>query len=149
MKTSRGFTLVELLVVFAMGALIIGIAPLAFGRMRESAEYRETLQTLISEMRAARLGAISQGRETRFAVNLQQRWYGIEGKSRHPIASALTLRATVGANELQQDGLASIRFLPGGGASGGSFDLLRASGAGVRLRVDWMTGRVEQEPLAP
>ena len=149
MKTSRGFTLVELLVVFAIGALIIGIAPLAFGRMRESAEYRETLQTLISEMRAARLGAISQGRETRFAVNLQQRWYGIEGKSRHPIASALTLRATVGANELQQDGLASIRFLPGGGASGGSFDLLRASGAGVRLRVDWMTGRVEQEPLAP
>lgn len=149
MKTSRGFTLVELLVVFAIGALIIGIAPLAFGRMRESAEYRETLQTLISEMRAARLGAISQGRETRFAVNLQQRWYGIEGKIRHPIASALTLRATVGANELQQDGLASIRFLPGGGASGGSFDLLRASGVGVRLRVDWMTGRVEQEPLAP
>lgn len=149
MKTSRGFTLVELLVVFAIGALIIGIAPLAFERMRESAEYRETLRTLVSEMRAARLRAISQGRETRFAVNLQQRWYGIEGKSRHALASALTLRATVGANEMQQDGVASIRFLPGGGASGGSFDLLRASGVGVRLRVDWMTGRLEQEPLAP
>ena len=47
------------------------------------------------------------------------------------------------------DGGLSIRFLPRGGASGGSVDIVRPSGSGVRLRVDWFTGRVEQEAIAP
>ena len=29
--------------------------------------------------------------------------------------------------------------------TGGSIDILRPSGGGVRLRVDWLFGRVEQE----
>ena len=139
----RGFTLVELLVVFAIGALIIGIAPVALQSLRESTEYRDTLRLLISDMRQARWRAMSEGRETRFSVDLQQRIYGIEGGSQHPLAEVLTLRATVADQELQANSVASIRFLPGGGASGGSFDLLRPSGTGVRVRVDWLTGRVE------
>ncbi|MFE8643453.1 Tfp pilus assembly protein FimT/FimU [Sphingomonas sp. NCPPB 2930] len=149
MKRQRGFTLVELLVVFAIGALIVGLAPLAFQSLRESAEYRDTLRALISDMRQARWRAMSEGQEMRFSVDLQRRLYGVEGAAQHALAPALTLRATVADQELQADRIASIRFLPGGGASGGSFDLLRASGNGVRVRVDWLTGRVEQEPLTP
>ena len=148
MIKQRGFTLVELLVVFAIGALIVGIAPLAFQSLRESTEYRDTLRSLISDMRQARWRAMSEGRETLFSVDLRQRTYGIEGAPPHSLAQALTLRATVADQELQANAVASIRFLPGGGASGGSFDLLRSSGSGVRVRVDWLTGRVEQEPLA-
>lgn len=139
----------ELLVVFAIGALIVGLAPLAFQSLRESAEYRDTLRALISDMRQARWRAMSEGQEMRFSVDLQRRLYGVEGTPQHTLAPALTLRATVADQELQADRVASIRFLPGGGASGGSFDLLRASGEGVRVRVDWLTGRVEQEPLTP
>ncbi|WP_082448507.1 GspH/FimT family pseudopilin [Xylophilus sp. Leaf220] len=149
MIKQRGFTLVELLVVFAIGALIIGIAPVALQSLRESTEYRDALRLLISDMRQARWRATSEGREMRFSVDLKQRIYGIEGGSQHPLAQALTLRATVADQELQANSVASIRFLPSGGASGGSFDLLRASGTGVRVRVDWLTGRVEQEPLVP
>ena len=39
--------------------------------------------------------------------------------------------------------------MPRGGASGGSVDLIRPSGTGVRLRVDWFSGRVEQEAIEP
>ena len=51
------------------------------------------------------------------------------------------------STELQPGQAAAIQFLPSGGATGGGIDVLRASGAGTRLRVDWLSGRVEQEAL--
>ena len=45
MRRERGFTLIELLVVFAIMALLIGLAPVAFDRMRDSAQYRDTVRT--------------------------------------------------------------------------------------------------------
>jgi general secretion pathway protein H len=59
------------------------------------------------------------------------------------------VRATVAGTELSAQQEAAIRFLPDGGATGGSIDILRASGQGVRLRVDWLSGRITQEALAP
>ena len=59
----------------------------------------------------------------------------------------LELRAIMADQETAPDGRMAIRFLPRGGASGGSVDVLRPSGSGVRLRVDWFSGRVEQEPV--
>ncbi len=38
-----GFTLIELLVVIALMALIVGLVPIAFGRLHESAQYRDTV----------------------------------------------------------------------------------------------------------
>jgi len=120
---ARGFTLIELLVVIALMGLIAGLVPLAFGRLYESAQYRDTVRAVLTELRAARQQALSQGAETRFAVDLRARTFGV--------------------------GRLAIHFLPRGGASGGSVDLLRPSGSGVRLRVDWFTGRVEQEAIEP
>ena len=38
-RRAAGFTLVELLVVFALLALIVGLVPIAFNRLNESAQY--------------------------------------------------------------------------------------------------------------
>lgn len=149
MRRERGFTLIELLVVFGIMALVIGLAPVAFDRMRDSAQYRDTVRTMLSQMRGARHRAIAEGRETRFFVNLNQRMYGVDGGSSRALPEALQMRATVAGIELTSKGDASIRFLPGGGATGGSIEVLRSSGAGTRLRVDWLSGRVTQEALAP
>ena len=149
MRRERGFTLIELLVVFGIMALVIGLAPVAFDRMRDSAQYRDTVRTMLSQMRGARYRAIAEGRETRFFVNLNQRMYGVDGGPSRALPEALQMRATVAGIELTSKGDASIRFLPGGGATGGSIEVLRSSGAGTRLRVDWLSGRVTQEALAP
>ena len=71
MRRERGFTLIELLVVFAIIALVVGLTPVAFDRLRDSAQYRDTLRTMLSEMRQARATAMSQGHEIRFKVDLQ------------------------------------------------------------------------------
>ena len=144
-----GFTLIELLVVIALMALVVGLVPIAFGRLHESAQYRDTVRQVLTELRAARHQAQSQGVETRFAVDLHARSFGIEGGERHEVPEPLTLRAVMAAEEAGADGRLAIRFLPRGGASGGSVDLIRPSGSGVRLRVDWFSGRVEQEAIEP
>ncbi|MBP6598450.1 MAG: prepilin-type N-terminal cleavage/methylation domain-containing protein [Giesbergeria sp.] len=149
MRQERGFTLIELLVVFAIMALVIGLAPVAFDRLRDSAQYRDTVRTMLGQMRSARYRAIEEGHETRFFVDLNRRTYGIDGTPARVLPEALQLKTTVAGIEMTGQGEAAIRFLPSGGATGGSIEVLRASGAGTRLRVDWLSGRVTQEALTP
>ncbi|WP_354447956.1 pilus assembly FimT family protein [Ottowia thiooxydans] len=148
LRTS-GFTLIEIMVVMALMALLVGLVPIAFGRLSESAQYRETVRAILTDMRTARYLAQSGGSDVRFAVNLNQRSFGVEGRKRHTVPEPLQIRAVMAQQESGADGDMAIRFLSSGGASGGSVDLLRPSGGGVRLRVDWFSGRVEQEPVGP
>lgn len=143
-----GFTLIELMVVFAIMALVMAVAPVAYGRMQNATQYREVVRGMITDMRIARQQAIVTGRDTAFSVDLGQRHYGAEGSRVRPIPVGIDVRATVAADQVT-DGRFDIRFLPSGGASGGSVDVARANGTGVRLRVDWFSGRVEQEVLVP
>lgn len=147
MRLPRGFTLIELLVVLAIVGLLVGVTPMAFERLRESAQYRDTLRTMVSELRQGRARAQSEGTEIRFQVDLGQRTYGLEGRPPRTLPAALQLKATVASREMAGNEQAAIRFLPDGGATGGSIDVVRKGGAGTRLRVDWLSGRVTQEPL--
>ena len=148
-RHAAGFTLIELLVVLALVALIAGLVPIAFNRLHESAQYRDTVRAVLTDLRTARALAQSSGTEVRFAVHPQARTFGVEGAEPQHVPEPLVLRATMAAQESAGDGSMGIRFLPRGGASGGSVDVIRPSGTGVRLRVDWFSGRVEPEPIAP
>lgn len=151
-RASRGFTLVELLVVIALLALAAGVTPFAFAKLYEGAQYRSSVRAALDAMRAARLHAMTSGAETRFVVALRERRFGAEGvpgAAAHELPEPLEMRAEMAAQEQGDDGSLAVRFLPQGGASGGSLDILRPSGVGVRLRVNWFTGRVEQEALQP
>jgi general secretion pathway protein H len=144
-----GFTLVELLVVFAIGAVLTALVPIAFDKLRESAQYRQTLRAVLTDLRTARYRAMSEFREVRFNVDLPGRSYGIAGGAMHDLPKPLELKATVATIELAGDNVASIRFLPSGGATGGRIDIVRPSGAGTRIDVDWFSGRASQQPLTP
>lgn len=145
-KRAAGFSLVELLVVFAIAALLVSVAPAAFDRLREAASYRETVTRLHSDLRSARHQARVQGRPVALTLDVRERTWWTNGQAPWPIPDSVDLRAVVAASELG-DGLARIRFFPDGGATGGSIEIVRASGAGLRLRVDWLSGRVTQESL--
>lgn len=150
MQRERGFTLIELLVVFAIMALLVGLAPTAYEKAREGAQYRDVLRTMLADIRTARQQALATGTEVLFSVNLRERVYGIQGRTQRSVPPSLELRATVAGVELTAEGIASIRFLPEGGATGGSIEVARRqTGVGTRLMVDWLSGQVTQELLLP
>lgn len=142
----QGFTLIELMVVFAIMALVVAMAPVAYDRLKDGVQYRDTVRTMISQLRSARYIAVSQGEPVRFTVDLQTRHYGYTGSVKD-IPETVDLRATVADREFVPNSSASIVFLASGGSTGGSVEILRKNGAGTRLRVDWLSGRVTQEPL--
>lgn len=144
----QGFTLIELLVVLAIGALLVALTPAAYSKYRESTQYGVVLRTVSSDMRQARQRATSSGIPVVFFVDLDKRKYGIQGSSDHVLPEPLQIRATVGSEQLQPEGPAFIVFLPGGGATGGSIDVIRPNGDGTRLRVDWLFGHVSKERLS-
>ena len=63
----------------ASDALLIGLVPTAFERLRESVQYRDALRSVMGDLRQARYRAESQGTEVRFNVDLAKGLYGIEG----------------------------------------------------------------------
>lgn len=142
----RGFTMVELLVVLAIAAALLAVAPMALQRYRESTDYRDTVRTMTAALTEARHSAISGGRVVAFSVDLGARHYGVDGGARRDLPENIAVRATVADTDLV-DNVARIRFFPGGNATGGSIEVVRASGSGVRLRTDWLDGRVSLEGL--
>lgn len=149
MRAQRGFTLIELLVVFSIAALLVGVVPFAFARMQESAQYRDVLRNMLSDLRQARQQARVQGREVRFRLDLPGRRFGVDGQKARDIPEPLQVRATVAGIEMSGTQVAAIRFMPEGGATGGSVDVFRPSGQGTRVRVDWLSGQISTEPIRP
>lgn len=145
----QGFTLVELMVVFAIGALLVGLVPIAFDKMKESSRYRDTLRMMLADIRLARQTALSEGEETQFAVDLQMRSFGVVGGKSRSLPPEIKVTATVASVALNEQKVAAIVFYPDGGGTGGSYEITRPSGTGARLTVDWLTGHVTQVPLVP
>jgi type II secretion system protein G len=146
-RAFSGFTLLELIVAFAVIALLLGLAPVAFGKLMETSQYRSTVRHMLAGMTAARQMSIQTGQSTVFAVDMEKRVFGPQGKMDQTLPDSVDVRLVIAGLEAGQGG-GGIRFLPGGGATGGSVDVLRRSGDGVRLRVDWLLGTVTQEPIS-
>lgn len=150
LKGQRGFTLIELLVVLAIGALLIATLPSAFDRLRDTSQYRDTVRAMVLDLRQARQRALAYGQIVRFSVNLTDHQFGIEGLRLKSVPASMEIKATVGAVEFTgSNPKAAILFLPDGGSSGGTIELVRRAGGGVRIRVDWLSGQITQEPRSP
>ena len=150
----QGFTLLELLVVLAIGAVMVALVPPAFDRLREISQYRDTVRAVVVDLRQARHLAQSYAQTVVFTINLTDRQFGIVGRPFKPIPPSLEIRTTVGAQVVDAPPAAvadhpTIVFTPEGGSSGGTVELVRRSGEGLRIKVDWLFGQITQEPRSP
>ncbi len=145
----RGFTLIELVVALSIVALLAGASAVAYPRFHQSMEYRAAVRGVLGGMSAARTEALKSGSSAVFFVDLANRSYGVGDKVSGRFPDTVEVRFIVAEREVERGGRGGIRFHADGGATGGSVDLMRPpDGAGVRIRVDWLLGRISQEPLS-
>ncbi len=136
--------------VLGIAGLLVAIVPTSLERLRDGGQYRDTVRTIVSELRQGRQLASSKNDIVVFSVDTVGRTFGLQGNPVKSIPDALTLKTTVGLLAVgssavsKQQQTADIVFLPDGGASGGTIELTRPSGSGVRIKVDWLTGKVTQ-----
>jgi len=141
-----GFTLVEIIVALAIMALALAVVPASMAKLHESMQYRSAVGDLIAGLKAARNEAVKTGASVPFSVDVPSRRIDVGHERSFVLPEPLELGLIVAEREITgQRG--SIRFYPDGSSTGGTIVLRRPSGAGVRLRVDWLVGRVEQGPL--
>jgi general secretion pathway protein H len=143
----HGFTLIELIVALAVAGLLLVAVPVSLSRAYDASEYRATVRQVLAGLKSARHQAMRTGAETVFAMHTEQRRFGSGTEMQHAFPDSLTVGMVVAEQDIDADGTGRIRFYPDGSATGGSIDILRDNGVGVRLRVDWMLGRISQFPI--
>jgi general secretion pathway protein H len=145
-RCRQGFTMLELLVAMSIVGVLLAVAVPASSRFYESMQYRQAVRDVVTTLASARYSAINSGRARDVAIDPQALTLtSAEQFTQLPPDFELSVRT---AAELSRERAGVIRFYPEGGSSGGGIDLQRPNGAGVRISVDWLMGRVTQEPYA-
>ena len=146
---SAGFTLLELLVAITVAALLLMVAPPMLSRGFEAMAYRSAVRELVAGLKGARRTAMETGRDVAFVVDTAAHRFGIDDALNGELPGSVQVQLTVADSEIANPERGAIRFYPDGSATGGSIQLLRSGGAGVRLRVDWLLGTISQEAPDP
>jgi len=140
--SEAGFTLMEVLTVLALLALAVVISlPLLKTTSGSGRAFRAEAQEISALFRLARIDAVTRNRETRIVVDLKKREIFYGGRTQ-PIrlAPETAIEVKTAQGEVVREE-AGFRFMPGGGATGGSLTLDR-QGNRATIAVNWLTGAI-------
>lgn len=138
-----GFTMLELLVAISIIGLVLAVAVPSSMKFYQSMQYRQAVRDVVTTLASARYRAINSGSAQDVAIDPVANIIALNGNSTQlPEGFHVAVHS---ARELNREREGVIRFYPEGGSSGGGIDMERADGAGVRISVDWLVGRVSQE----
>lgn len=140
--SSGGFTLLELLVVIAVLALIVGITTPVLDGALSGAKLKAAARELAAALRYTRGLAVTQNKETTVRVDVGERSYRIsESQRRFQLPPAVELKVLGAESESPDDRIGGIRFFPDGSSTGGTISVAQDDRR-YEIRVDWMLGRV-------
>jgi len=148
-QRQSGFTLLELLVVFAIATLLVALARPLYTAAMPAASLRAEVHDLAVTLRDARNRSIGGSRAIAVMFDTEASRYRV-GKDEIVELSSGTelLAAPFGAmsDTTFRSGATgeqdfTVTFYPDGSSSGASIEL-RNRGAAFRVDVDWLTGRI-------
>ncbi len=143
---SRGFTIFELLVAITIAGMVLAVTVPASARFYQSMQYRAAVRDVVTTLSSARHKAIDNGRAQDVMIDPRTNELRLNDVvKRLPSELGIAVRS---ARELNTGGVATIRFYPEGGSSGGEVSIDMPGRSGVRIIVDWLIGGISQEKYA-
>ena len=136
----------EMLVVLAIMALVLVIVPPFLPNVMASTHVKSAARELAANLKHARSLAIDRQQETIFIVNVDEKRYTLDKKSKIltlPDGASLSL-ITAKLEQLSENE-GQIRFFPDGSSTGGQIKLAHAEREYI-VDVHWLTGKVKIEP---
>ena len=146
MRSSKGFTLIELVVVLVLISVAAAISLPSVGRGIETLRIRSEAGGIVAFLRHARQQAITSFRSQTISFDPASHTLSLteEGSEIAQIARSISKDLWIFADPPAQT---SITFSPQGFSSGGSFLLEGPGGRRYRIMVNPMTGRVTNTKL--
>lgn len=146
MRSNRGLSLIEVLLVVGLLALALALFSGMLGSGLDGMRLRSAAKELVSELRYARSAAIHAGSAKVFALDVDSAHWRIDARS-GTLAGKPTLDVLTAAEEQINAGEARFRFFPDGSSTGGSITLAKG-GQQWRVNVLWLTGAISLERVA-
>jgi general secretion pathway protein H len=141
-RRSRGFTLIEIVVVVA---LVAGAAALTAGLLNvglPGQQLRGSAREVAAQLRFARAQAIVSGEPQDFTLDAATREWAAPRGRHGEIPEAIEVIAVGARDGTARTDTATFRFFPDGASTGGHVRLRRGT-AEWRIDIDWLTGEVE------
>ena len=141
---TRGFTLVEIMVVMVIIALVMGLVATSMSRSISGAQARAASRNLVASLRYTRARAIIDKKERVFQVDTENRSYQAPGRKQVTLPKGVEVSITTARSEFTSESVSGIRFFPDGGSTGGHIELL-VNEREYRVNVAWLTGETHME----
>jgi general secretion pathway protein H len=144
-RTSAGFTLVELLVVLAILSLAAALALPALQRPPDGLRLEAATRTLMSTLRFSRAQAIARNADVIVTMDVERRSVEPSTGSAIQLDRGISVEIIFASAERRRSAAGAIRFFPDGTSSGGDI-MLTLNQRRARVSVNWLTGEARLEP---
>ena len=141
MKNSNGFTLLEIIIVLFLMALILGLSTIFFANTLPSSRLNATAREISATIRHARHLALINGEKQTMTINLDSRYYGLEGIAQKNIPSGIALKVVDPLLGEVDTGEYPIIFNATGAMEGGTI-VLSTEKKTVSIQLDPVVGSV-------
>jgi len=138
---SRGFTLLEMLVVIVLMSIGMGLVGFGLSRGLQSAGERQVVGQMVQALRQTRSAAIVSGQIAETKFDLRQRTFQAPGQRAQQWPAELGVQLNTAA-----DLDSAFAFNPDGSSSGGNLVLFHGE-RNWRIDVGWLTGSVKSRAL--
>lgn len=138
---SRGFTLLEMLVVIVLMSIGIGVVGFGLHKGLQQAADRQLLGQMVQALRTTRSAAIISGQPRETSFDLDRRTFKVPGKrpQQWPAEVGVQLNTAADLN-------AAVAFYPDGSSSGGNLLVFQGERR-WRIDIGWLTGSVKSRAL--